>query len=312
MDVGTALSVLHLMLASFALWVVPIHPAVILDLAVAVFLAVQVAVFAMLVDFVFRPLVAPAEDLVVFRPGYVSHDTARLHIRYPDRGTLELRYRVLAPLQGAEGAGWEPADNTPWESAGEFAPPTSETDFTVTTALSNLQPSTGYLVELHSRQATLQAATVRLGSVEFRTAPRPGSPTRLRFGSGSCIMPNFPYRPSWTADVYGFENMLAHSDGLDMFLFMGDFIYADLPMYFGPSASDYRRLYRRVYAAPSTRRLLRKVPMMHVYDDHEIKNNWHSQDQPPMANAMTAFNEYNGRPNPPAAAPGVAYYNFTH
>ncbi|KAJ2711817.1 hypothetical protein H4R19_003063 [Coemansia spiralis] len=276
----------------------------------AVLLAAQVALFAMVVDFACRPLFAPAEDLVVFRLGHISHDTARLHIRCPNSDTLELRYRVLVPPQGAEGAGWEPANNTPWESAGEFAPPTNETDFTVTAALANLQPSTRYVAELYSQQAVLNASAVRLGSVEFRTAPWPGAPTRLRFGSGSCVMPNFPYRPSRTPDIYGFRNMLAHSDGLDMVVFMGDFIYADVPMYFGPETSDYRRMYRRVYAAPSTRQLLRKVPMVHVYDDHEIKNNWHSQDQPPMGSALTAFNEYNGRPNPPAAAPGVAYYNF--
>ncbi|KAJ2782242.1 hypothetical protein H4R18_002386 [Coemansia javaensis] len=269
-------------------------------------LAVQVALFAMVLDSVYRPLVAPAEDVLVFRAGYVSHDTARMHIRYPGPGPLELRYR---PLAGAGGGG---GGNVPWESAGALAAPTGATDFTVTAALANLQPATRYAVELHSRQPTLHAATVRLASAEFRTAPPPGTPTRLRFGTGSCIKPNFPYRPTRTPDVYGFASMLEHSAGLDMVMFMGDFIYADVPLYFGPEPAAYRRLYRNVYAAPSARRLMRRVPMLYVYDDHEIKNNWHRQDQPPMGSALAAFDEYNGRPNPPPAAPGVAYYNFTH
>ncbi|KAI9505223.1 PhoD-like phosphatase-domain-containing protein, partial [Coemansia spiralis] len=135
---------------------------------------------------------------------------------------------------------------------------------------------------------------------------------RLRFGTGSCIKPNFPYRPTTTPDVYGFASMLGHSDNLDMIMFMGDFIYADVPQYIGGETEDYRRLYRQVYMAPSTRSLLRKVPMLHVYDDHEIKNNWHLKDKPPMGSAMTAYNEYNGKPNPPTVAPDVAYFNFTH
>ncbi|KAJ2798853.1 hypothetical protein H4R20_004666 [Coemansia guatemalensis] len=281
-------------------------------------LAVQIVMFAMVLDFVYRPLIASNDSLVIFRPGYISHDTARLHIRYPDGGQLELRYRkmlsenTIRQQNTEDGVGSNTVYNMPWESAGEFAPPTNETDFTTTTAILNLQPSTKYVVELHSKQPTLHAQTVRLGSVEFKTAPQPHAPTRLRFGSGSCIKPNFPYRLSWTPDIYGFRSMLDHSDDMDMFMFMGDFIYADVPLYFGPDAEDYRRLYRQVYAAPSSQRLLRKVPMLHVYDDHEIKNNWHNQDQSPMGSALTAYNEYNGLANPSGAVPGAAYYNFTY
>ncbi|KAJ2353328.1 hypothetical protein GGF43_003521 [Coemansia sp. RSA 2618] len=288
-------------------------------LGMAVLLLVKLALFAMMLDFVYRPLITPAEDLFVFRPGYVSHDSAKLHIRYADGGNLELRYREIVPKASllyqntdTDDSSFDFASNTPWESAGEFGSPINDTDFTATTTLLNLQPGTRYLVELHSRESTLHAQTALLGSVEFKTAPVPHAPSRLRFGTGSCIKPNFPYRPSRTPDIYGFKSMLDHSDSLDMIMFMGDFIYADVPLYFGPGAEDYRRLYRQVYAAQSSRRLLRKVPMLHVYDDHEIKNNWHDQDQPPMGNAMTAYNEYNGLPNPPPAVPGASYYNFTY
>ncbi|KAJ2305770.1 hypothetical protein IWW55_001768 [Coemansia sp. RSA 2706] len=281
-------------------------------------LIVKLALFAMVIDFVYRPLVTPAHDLFVFRPGYVSHTSAKLHIRYTDGGNLELRYRELLPRSSLlyentdDDTSYDFAANTPWESAGEFAPPTNETDFTAISTLLNLQPSTRYLVELHCRQPTLHAQTALLGSVEFKTAPVPHTPSRLRFGSGSCIKPNFPYQPSWTPDIHGFRSMLDHSDSLDLIMFMGDFVYADVPLYFGPEAEDYRRLYRQVYAAQSSRRLMRKVPMLHVYDDHEIKNNWHDQDQPPMGSAMTAFDEYNGRANPPSSVPDTSYYNFTY
>ncbi|KAJ2842103.1 hypothetical protein IWW36_006030, partial [Coemansia brasiliensis] len=102
-------------------------------------LLVKVALFAMVIDFVYRPLLVPAEDLFVFRPGYVSHDRAKLHIRYTDGGNLEMRYRKI------NANSFEFADNMPWESAGEFGPPTNLTDFTTTTTLLNLQPATRYL-----------------------------------------------------------------------------------------------------------------------------------------------------------------------
>lgn len=38
-------------------------------------------------------------------------------------------------------------------------------------------------------------------------------------------------------------------------LFLGDFIYADVPVYFGDSEDAYLRLYRRTYASPSFRKI---------------------------------------------------------
>ncbi|KAJ2726986.1 hypothetical protein GGI07_000103 [Coemansia sp. Benny D115] len=292
-----------------------------LPMAKTILLALQLVLFAMVLDFVYRPLIFPGNNLTIFRPGYVSHDSARLHIRYSEGGDLELRYRVVQQgelgvgqdaMAFAHGTARQRQDNAPWESAGVFGSPTDATDYTTTTALINLRPSTKYLVELHSRQPTLHSSSAFLGSVEFKTAPRPSSPTKMRFGTGSCIKPNFPYRPTLSPEIYGFDSMLQHSDGLDMIMFMGDFIYADLPVYFGTSAEDYRRLYRQVYMTQSSKRLLRKVPMLHVYDDHEIKNNWHNQDDEPMPNAMIAYHEYNGMPNPPPEAPAHSFYNFTH
>ncbi|KAJ2790524.1 hypothetical protein GGI18_001742 [Coemansia linderi] len=258
----------------------------------------------MCLDFVYRPLLTPGLDLFIFRPGHVSHNSAKLHIRYPDGGDLELRYKEL-------GSDWIPARNVPWESAGVFEPPTNATDFTMTTALMNLQPSTKYIVALHCRQPTLHSQTALLSSLEFKTAPMPGDPAHLRFATGSCIKPNFPYRPTLSPDIRGFASILDHSDDLDMIVFLGDFIYADLPLYFGSTVEDYRRLYRQVYRTKSAYRLVRKVPMIHVYDDHEIMNNWHAGDAPPMGSALAAYNEYNGLANPPSPT-NRAYYNFTY
>ncbi|KAJ2685730.1 hypothetical protein IWW39_004080 [Coemansia spiralis] len=275
-----------------------------LSLFNALLLLADLVMFIMCLDFVYRPLLTPGLDLFIFRPGHVSHNSAKLHIRYPDGGDLELRYKEL-------GSDWIPARNVPWESAGVFEPPTNATDFTMTTALMNLQPSTKYIVALHCRQPTLHSQTALLSSLEFKTAPIPGDPAHLRFATGSCIKPNFPYRPTLSPDIRGFASILDHSDDLDMVVFLGDFIYADLPLYFGSTVEDYRRLYRQVYRTKLAHRLVRKVPMIHVYDDHEIMNNWHAGDAPPMGSALAAYNEYNGLANPPSPT-NRAYYNFTY
>lgn len=39
----------------------------------------------------------------------------------------------------------------------------------------------------------------------------------------------------------------------EFLLFLGDFIYADVPVYFGNDLEAYRRLYRRVYASQEFR-----------------------------------------------------------
>ncbi|KAF6764933.1 alkaline phosphatase [Ephemerocybe angulata] len=78
-------------------------------------------------------------------------------------------------------------------------------------------------------------------------------------------------------------------------LFLGDFIYADVPINFGEDEDSYLRLYRRNYASPSFRKIYEHIPMLHAYDDHEIKNNWggDGKDLAPYPDASNAFKLYN-------------------
>lgn len=76
----------------------------------------------------------------------------------------------------------------------------------------------------------------------------------------------------------------------DFLLLLGDFIYADVPYYFGDDEEKYSRLYRHTYASPSFRKIyenLRKyfpglafsiqhltvtsTAVYHIYDDHEVR-----------------------------------------
>lgn len=42
-------------------------------------------------------------------------------------------------------------------------------------------------------------------------------------------------------------------------LFLGDFIYADVPMYFGDDSESYRRLYRRNYQSTGFRKVYERL-----------------------------------------------------
>lgn len=116
--------------------------------------------------------------------------------------------------------------------------------------------------------------------LSFRTFPDPHLPggTHFRFVTTSCVLPNFPYSPLQNRRIKGFD-LLAdslfpnaeHHNSTDVpelealplpasfLLFLGDFIYADVPVYFGETLETYRRLYRRNYQSPSYRRIYERL-----------------------------------------------------
>ncbi|KAH9056623.1 PhoD-like phosphatase-domain-containing protein [Lactarius vividus] len=105
-----------------------------------------------------------------------------------------------------------------------------------------------------------------------------------------------------------------HAVPTEFMLFLGDFVYADVPTYHGDSTHAYRRLYRRNYNSPSFRKIYERLPIIHTYDDHEIINNYagQSNDTPPFANADDAFRIYNGGGNYDSHTPGEHYHDFRY
>jgi alkaline phosphatase D len=45
----------------------------------------------------------------------------------------------------------------------------------------------------------------------------------------------------------------------EFLLFLGDFVYADVPLYFGDDKEAYRRLYRRNYLSKSFRKIYERL-----------------------------------------------------
>ncbi|KAI0637350.1 PhoD-like phosphatase-domain-containing protein [Trametes polyzona] len=101
----------------------------------------------------------------------------------------------------------------------------------------------------------------------------------------------------------------------EFMIFMGDFIYADVPAYFGDDKEAYQRLYRRNYNSPSFRKVYERLPIIHTYDDHEIINNYAGQGNtslPPFQNATNAFELYNAEANYDPIDEGQYYYDFRY
>jgi len=122
-----------------------------------------------------------------------------------------------------------------------------------------------------------------------RTALPAGSNEPLRIGYSSC--------QHYALGYFSAHRHAALQD-LDLYLFLGDYVYerggtGELIRPDPINATDlrsYRRKYRRYRSDRNLRELHRLHPVAHVWDDHEVSNN------------------YSNRPEPPAAAQTVAAY----
>jgi alkaline phosphatase D len=79
------------------------------------------------------------------------------------------------------------------------------------------------------------------------------------------------------------------------------------------TSSYYNKLYRQVYASPSWTRRLRDLPWIHMFDDHEIINDWAPShpDKTLYPDAIQPFEHYQLSVNPPAAGhSGTMYTAF--
>ncbi|GAB1202260.1 hypothetical protein APSETT445_000871 [Aspergillus pseudonomiae] len=252
----------------------------------------------------------PANDVAFSRIGYVSPTTANLLVREPDSAQLPLVvfYQEV-----------EQEDPLKWVEEGIIYALDESTDFTASVTLKNLKPSSHYRYSLSNN---------RTGS--FVTAPLHGSKSanRLSFLTSSCMKPNFPYNPlSHPLRIEGIEKMTETVSKLPsllrpaFMLFLGDFIYIDVPQRFGSSVSHYRSEYRRVYSSPSWYSHgdapAIDLPWLHTLDDHEIENDWSKgNNTAPYLAAADPYIHYHVSVNPPIPATPFAkpenttYFSF--
>ncbi|KAK0517971.1 hypothetical protein OC834_007907, partial [Tilletia horrida] len=170
-------------------------------------------------------------------------------------------------------------------------------------------------------------------------------PNHFTFATSSCIKPDFPYHPAqfigwnWLLRMAGIgmeqggitqrnrvpgfdlmaERLLTRrgESAIRFFLQLGDFIYADVPRVRKPTRAAFRQLYRNLYASSSFRRVYEAIPIVGIWDDHEVVNNWGGQEQAVrnkegLDASTTAWDEYVGSANPDPLDPGEKYYTFRY
>jgi len=245
---------------------------------------ILLAIFTL--DLVFRgPLLYPAKDLAFSRVGYVNHSSANILFREPDPAQLPIYVYI------------SPADKASWTTTDTIYYLGDDTDYTHPITFDGLQPSKKYIYSLSNN---LEGT--------FTTSPAPYSEgaKSLTFLTSSCIKANFPYKARAHAlAIHGFQHLSKVIQSLpspaSFMLFLGDFIYVDVPLRLSSSMRHYRSEYRRVYASPSwSLPGVNTVPWLHTLDDHEIANDWSGgNDTDPFPAASDPFIHYHVSVNPP-------------
>merc|ERR1711916_117063 len=136
-----------------------------------------------------------------------------------------------------------------------------------------------------------------MGAAEFRTTPARGdADTVVRFGTTSCLA--VAERLTWGAA--GFGHMLSRN--LTYHLFIGDFVYSDIPysvVGLGGASRLYDAHYRITLSDDFAADFLRRVPGWFQVDDHEIVNDWLPEvDTVRVDTAMKAWTKFVGLTNP--------------
>ncbi len=155
-------------------------------------------------------------------------------------------------------------------------------DGTLKIRVGGLKPYTEYFYAWHSGNDVSDVGRAR-------TLPPPGSDQPLLLGFSSC---------QHYARGFFTPHRDAAAQDLDLNVFLGDYIYAERyiqtaidPRRDEIDANDlrsYRRKYQRYRTDAGLRELHRLHASVHVWDDHEVENNYTDNRPPPSAMQRTA------------------------
>ncbi|EFX03544.1 alkaline phosphatase family protein [Grosmannia clavigera kw1407] len=272
--------------------------------------AINVALVAMVADRLFSEHSVTAADLSFVRPGYISDTQAKFVIREPDQSKMPVSMQIR--IKDAQ----PPFDSPVWQTVGGTRWTDNSTDYTVVLTVPLQNPV----------QRIYEWKTSNNHSGEFMAGPKAGKAPALFNGSftfvtTSCVLSRVPYSPlDHPLAIPGLRylaNVLPKLNAQFM-LFLGDFIYSDVPRYWGKSVEDYRQKYRQVYASPDWKAVGQNLSWIHVLDDHEIKNDWSENSTGVYEAAVDPWHHYHTGANPPAARqagtqslrPGATYFEF--
>lgn len=255
---------------------------------------INAACIGMVTDMIYTPRWSyRSHDLSFARIGYVSDTEAKLVIREPDQTKMPIAVQFHTKDAKA------PFDDSQWHAAGRVDSTTDETDYTAIVTI----PLT------HSSQRIYEWKTSNNHSGEFTSAPSPGKMPELfdgkfTFLSTSCLVPRLPYNPlDHPLSFPGMKHLakVLPSLGAQFMLFLGDFIYIDVPKRFDQSPETYRQKYRQVYASPDWPAVGQNLSWIHMFDDHEIQNDWDANSTGVYSTAVAPYHHYQAAANPPLA-----------
>ncbi|KAI9647189.1 hypothetical protein NHQ30_003572 [Ciborinia camelliae] len=195
------------------------------------------------IDLVYRAKVFyPSTELSFARMGYIGPTEANLLVREPDLSKLPISVTYELATDS-----WANMFGKP-QLAGTIKSLSEDTDFTQ--ALKFSLPN--------NPEKTYRWTTSNNHTGFFTTPPKPGGLPQsgsFTFFTSSCIKPRFPYSPfDHALEIPGLRHMAdvikTIPGGAQFMLFLGDFIYIDVPKRFGVTKEDYRREYRQVYSSP--------------------------------------------------------------
>jgi alkaline phosphatase D len=180
-------------------------------------------------------------------------------------------------------------------------------DFTAHVDVDGLEPDSYYWYRFRAAGGTSDVGRTR-------TSPAPGAAVdRLRVGVVTCA--------EWEFGYFGGYRVLAERDDVDVVFALGDYIYefgndygsipspkpggrAHVPPHETVTLDDYRARYRQYHQDAGLRALRARHPLIAMYDDHELANDWWkdgSQNHTPATEgdfharrdaAMKAFHEW--------------------
>lgn len=259
----------------------------------------------MTIDMVYRaPLLYEAHTLSFARLGYISPTSANLVVREPDPNQLPIfvYYRYAGPPHPISST-----TDSSWRHVQQLTSFSNATDYTLPVTIRNLRPDTRYQFALSNNRSGF-----------FTTPPEAGSSPQANNGiftilTTSCIKARTPYSPfAHPLSIHGLNYLstLLPSLHAQFMLFLGDFIYIDVPHRFGSDIETYRSDYRRVYASPDWPAAAAELSWLHVIDDHEIANDWDGNTTGVYPAAAEPWLHYHVAGNPPAVAHGETFFAF--
>lgn len=203
-------------------------------------------------------------------------------------------FTIWARASGAFGVAVEYATRRDFADARTTAPvaATQDNDLCAVVEVSGLEPDTEY----HYRIKT-DGIDDRHQPLPFRTRTAPDRPRPIRIAFGSCARVQlYPEQPV-------FEAIAAMEP--DLFLWLGDNIYAD-----SDSETAFSAMYTRQRNVSALVPLLRSVPQLAIWDDHDFGYN--DSDRRNGAKAMTRRLFDRWWANPSSGLPDTPGIFFCH